>query len=72
VLAQTEVTWGEHVQDMTRKILFGRERSWFTGYNSNVDREYTNKVMIYAGGAIRYRDFLGRETTKGYPGFELS
>ena len=59
------------MQHMAGKILFGRERSWFTGYNSNVDREYANKCLVYVGGALRYRDYLAGESSEGYPGFEL-
>lgn len=66
-----EQGWGEHVKQMSQKILFGRERSWFTGYNSNVDREYAGACLVYAGGAIRYREYLANESSLGYPGFEF-
>jgi len=68
----TETDWGEHVRKMSERILFGREQSWFTGYNSNVDRAYTNRCLIYAGGAQRYREYLGQQSTQGYLGFDLS
>ena len=28
-----ESFWGEQVQEMSERILFGKEQSWFTGYN---------------------------------------
>ncbi len=68
----TETEWGEHATRMSERILFGREQSWFTGYNSNVDHTYTNRCLIYAGGALRYREYLGQQTTQGYSGFDLS
>ena len=71
-LQSTEAEWGEHVRKMSDRILFGREQSWFTGYNSNVDRAHTNRCLIYAGGAQRYRERLGQQNTQGYPGFDLS
>jgi hypothetical protein len=58
--------------EMSERILFTKERSWFTGYNSNVDREYVKRYLIYAGGAQRFRDHLQQETSRGFPGFEFS
>ena len=66
-----EVYWGKHVMEMAEKILFTRERSWFTGYNSNINREYVKRYLIYAGGAQRFREYLHQETSNGFPGFEL-
>jgi cation diffusion facilitator CzcD-associated flavoprotein CzcO len=66
-----EVYWGQHVMEMAEKILFTKERSWFTGYNSNVNREYVKRYLIYAGGAQRFRDHLYNETSNGFPGFDF-
>lgn len=71
VKAEVEADWVSHVQAMSEKILFGKEQSWFTGYNSNVDREYTNRCLVYAGGAHRYRNRLAQQTMNNYPGFDL-
>lgn len=68
---EVEVTWGVHVREMAQRILFGRQKSWFTGYNTNVDHEYSDVCLIYAGGAQRYREHLARESSNGYPGFTL-
>jgi hypothetical protein len=57
--------------EMAEKILFTKERSWFTGYNSNVNREYVKRYLIYAGGAQRFRDHLYNETSNGFPGFDF-
>ncbi len=70
-ILSAEEFWGKHVQDMSEKILFGKEQSWFTGYNSNVDRKYRHQCLIYAGGAQRFREFLKQEKLQGYPNFEL-
>lgn len=64
-----ESFWGHQVQEMSERILFGKEQSWFTGYNSNVDRNYRHKCLIYAGGQIRFRKFLSEEMSNGYPSF---
>ncbi len=66
---EAQSTWGQHVQDMSDKILFGKEQSWFTGYNSNVERNYRNRCLIYAGGQIRFRQYLTEERADGYPSF---
>lgn len=67
-----EEFWNQHVQQMSERILFGKEQSWFTGYNSNIDRSYRNRCLIYAGGQIRFRNFLQNERSDGYPSFGLS
>ena len=66
-----EDSWSEHVHEMSGRILFGKEQSWFTGYNSNVDRQYRQKCLIYAGGQIRFRQFLTEESAQSYPSFEM-
>lgn len=68
---EAEESWGRQVQEMSERILFGKEQSWFTGYNSNVDRKYRNRCLIYAGGQLRFRSFLKEEKEGGYPSFEL-
>jgi cation diffusion facilitator CzcD-associated flavoprotein CzcO len=66
-----EEAWGEHVQEMAKKILFAQQQSWFTGYNSNVDRQYAPKAIVYAGGAQRYRAAITAQAEQGYPAFQL-
>ena len=66
---EAEIFWGDQVREMSERILFGKEQSWFTGYNSNVERNYRHKCLIYAGGQIRFRKFLTDEVSNGYPGF---
>jgi len=66
---EAESFWGVQVREMSERILFGKEQSWFTGYNSNVDRNYRHKCLIYAGGQIRFRKFLTEEVSNGYPSF---
>jgi cation diffusion facilitator CzcD-associated flavoprotein CzcO len=71
VRRESEEDWGEHVQQMAKKILFAQQQSWFTGYNSNVDRQYAPKAIVYAGGAQRFRRAIGAQAEQGYPGFHL-
>ena len=47
-------------------------KSWFTGYNSNVDGHDVPRLMIYPGGAPRYRERLEEVAANDYEGFHLS
>ena len=67
---EAEGLWNNHVTEMAEKILFAKEKSWFTGYNVNVDKKYKGKCLIYAGGQIRFREFITNEKTQNYPSFD--
>ncbi len=69
--AETEAAWLAHLKGITDSLLLSTAKSWFTGYNGNLDREYKNRYLIYVGGGPRYREHLGREVETGYSGFEL-
>lgn len=69
---EAEIFWGEHTQAMSERILFARQQSWFTGYNSNVDRKYRNRCLIYAGGQLRFRNHLANEKEHNYSSFDLA
>jgi cation diffusion facilitator CzcD-associated flavoprotein CzcO len=74
-LEATEIAeddWVAHVDVMAKKILFAQQQSWFTGYNSNVDRKYAPKAIVYAGGAQRFRRTLAEQSENNYPGFRLA
>lgn len=51
--------------------LLGNAKSWFTGYNSNVDGHDKVRYMIYNGGALRYRKCLAEVAEIDYRGFDL-
>jgi cation diffusion facilitator CzcD-associated flavoprotein CzcO len=69
--AEAEREWVQHVAAMNSKVLFGKSQSWFTGRNTNLDRDAKPRLMIYTGGAIRYRKRLAEEAANGYPSFIL-
>ena len=48
-----------------------RTKSWFNGQNDNLDRDQRPRLMIYTGGAVRYRRMLAEEAAGGYSTFEL-
>jgi hypothetical protein len=51
--------------------LLPTAKSWFTGYNSNVDGHDKLRYLIYNGGAQRYRERLAEVAANDYRGFEL-
>ncbi|WP_119699092.1 flavin-containing monooxygenase [Rhodococcus ruber] len=69
---EAEIEWLEHVTEVNSKVLFSKSKSWFTGYNTNLDRDEKPRLMIYTGGAIRYRRRLASEAAQGYPSFDFS
>ena len=67
-----ELEWLQHVQEMYQFQLMSKVKSWFTGYNSNVDGHDTIRYQIYPGGAPRYRQRLEEVAANGYEGFQLT
>jgi cation diffusion facilitator CzcD-associated flavoprotein CzcO len=68
--AQTQ--WVQHVRDMYDLLLLGKVRSWFTGFNSNIEGRDHVRHVVYNGGAPRYRKWLSEVAEKDYEGFALS
>jgi cation diffusion facilitator CzcD-associated flavoprotein CzcO len=66
-----ELAWLEHVAEINNKVLMSKTKSWFNGHNENLDRDQRPRLMIYTGGAVRYRRMLADEAAAGYPNFEL-
>ncbi|WP_418319913.1 flavin-containing monooxygenase [Piscinibacter sakaiensis] len=69
---EAERQWTEHVKEMYQGLLLRKAKSWFTGYNSNVEGHDKIRYMIYNGGAPRYRQKLAEVAASGYEGFQLS
>jgi len=68
---QAEAEWIEHVKSMYDGSLISTTKSWFTGYNSNVDGHDKLRYMVYFGGAPKYRQRLAEVADKDYEGFEF-
>ncbi|HIG39332.1 MAG: NAD(P)/FAD-dependent oxidoreductase [bacterium] len=69
--AQAEAEWIEHVKSMYDGSLISTTKSWFTGYNSNVDGHDKLRYMVYFGGAPKYRQRLAEVADKDYEGFDF-
>ena len=65
-----EAQWFQHVKDMYQGMLLRHAKSWFTGYNSNIEGHEHGKMRynIYNGGGPRYARMLREAAENGYEG----
>jgi cation diffusion facilitator CzcD-associated flavoprotein CzcO len=69
--ASAEAEWTAHVHETAARMLFTKVDSWMTGVHSAVKHARGRTVMVYAGGAPRFRERCEDVAAAGYPGFEL-
>lgn len=70
--AEAQAEWGDEIRRLYSGLLLRRAKSWFTGYNENVDGRDVTRLMIYNGGAPRYRKKLASVAADGYAGLTIS
>ena len=70
--AMAETEWTAHVEKVAEKLLISKTDSWFTGVNRNIAGRQKRQVLLYAGGASRYRKRCEDVIERGYLGFEFS
>lgn len=65
-----EAEWFQHVKDMYQGMLLRNAKSWFTGYNSNIEGHEHGKMRynIYNGGGPRYARMLADSAENDYKG----
>ncbi len=65
-----EAEWVEHVKDMYKGALLRKAKSFFTGYNSNIEgHEYgKTRYNIYNGGVPRYANMVNEVANNDYEG----
>ncbi len=65
--------WTDHVKQMYTVMLMRKAKSWFTGYNSNVEghEEGTIRYLVYNGGTPKYVSRINEVVAGGYTGIEL-
>lgn len=68
---EAESEWVEHVKRTYEMTLIRTAKSWFTGYNSNVDGHDKLRYLIYNGGTPRYRERLVQVAKNNYQGFDI-
>ncbi len=66
---EAEREWYEEVKSVYDMSLLTQTKSWFTGYNSNVEGHDKLRHVIYLGGAPAYRQRLADVAKEGYTGF---
>jgi cation diffusion facilitator CzcD-associated flavoprotein CzcO len=71
---EVEASWTEHVKKMYSTMLMRKAKSWFTGYNSNVEGHEQGKIryLVYNGGAPKYVSTIREVAENGYEGIALT
>lgn len=67
----TEDEWTAGIQQSYEGSLLASAKSWFTGYNSNVEGHDKLRYMIYLGGLPAFKARLGEVAENGYEGFNM-
>lgn len=68
-----EEAWLEHVREGYDMMLLTKTdvKSWFTGYNSNIEGRQGFRYQIYLGGAQNYRQRLADVAESDYQGIQF-
>jgi hypothetical protein len=69
--ADAERAWTEEVVEISRHMLFSKVDSWMMGVNSNLPGKRRG-VLVYAGGAPKYRARCDEVAAAGYVGFAFA
>ncbi|MDF2366712.1 NAD(P)/FAD-dependent oxidoreductase [Sneathiella sp.] len=69
-----EEEWTAEVVAMYKIMLMRKAKSWFTGYNSNVEGHEAGHVrhLVYNGGSPKYMTRLKTVAESGYEGIEFA
>ncbi len=62
--------WTQHVEKMYSVMLMRKAKSWFTGYNSNVEGHEagTIRYLVYNGGTPKFVSIINQVVADGYAG----
>lgn len=71
--AAAEQAWTEHVTQMYSTMLMRKAKSWFTGYNSNVEGHEEGRIryFVYNGGTPKYVKKINAVSDNDYQGIEF-
>ncbi|MEM7405652.1 MAG: NAD(P)/FAD-dependent oxidoreductase [Pseudomonadota bacterium] len=69
-----EERWTAHVEKMYSSMLMRKAKSWFTGYNSNVDGHEAGRIryFVYNGGSPKYVKTINEVAATDYEGLVLA
>jgi cation diffusion facilitator CzcD-associated flavoprotein CzcO len=70
--ADAQAAWVEQVKGFYSLLLLRKAKSWFTGYNENLEGHDIMRYLMYNGGAPKYRKTLDAIAADGYPGLTFS
>ncbi|MGF1597170.1 MAG: flavin-containing monooxygenase [Acidimicrobiales bacterium] len=72
--AEAEEAWTDHVKKMYGMMLMRKAKSWFTGYNSNVEGHEHGKIryFVYNGGAPKYVQKITECAHDDYAGVDFA
>lgn len=72
--AEAERAWTEHVAEMYKIMLLRNAKSWFTGYNSNVEghEEGVIRHFVYNGGAPKFLAKITEIAQNDYEGVDFA
>jgi len=70
---EAEAEWHQHVKDLYQGMLLRNAKSWFTGYNSNVEGHEVGNMRynIYNGGGPKYAARLWEVAENSYEGMQF-
>jgi len=70
---EAEERWTAHVKKMYSTMLMRKAKSWFTGYNSNVEGHEQGKIryLVYNGGTPKFVKTITAVAENGYEGLQL-
>ena len=63
--------WEADVRASYEATLIPTAKSWFTGFNSNVEGHDKLRYLVYLRGAVNFRNELGEISSNNYRGFEF-
>jgi cation diffusion facilitator CzcD-associated flavoprotein CzcO len=71
---EAEARWTGHVTQMYSTMLMRKAKSWFTGYNSNVEGHEQGRIryFVYNGGTPKYVAIINDVAAKGYEGLAFA
>ena len=74
VQCEAEREWHEKVVTANERLLSRRSKSWFTGYNANIEGREAGKIRYHAyfGGVPKYRKMIRQAATEGYKYIDMS
>ena len=70
--SEAEQEWTAHVLDVAEGLLLTKTRSWFLGLNTNIEGRDKPRLLVYAGGAPRYKARCDEVAANDYQGFSLA